>query len=138
MSTSGIGKKSFENSIYGLSLCFKDQEIEEAFMLAKTNLVMLTTGAKRFLIVIIIGYIVVYGLDAATALVSSVNYTFSCFEWILYSLFIPVIILEVTFYFFPNVSLFRGAPWTLMGALIAIERIYFYEPKGFYPNFGTE
>lgn len=139
MENSRLIKTQFEEFIHQYSLCFKDSELEEAFIQSKLNLELLTKSSKIFLILIVVGYLTVYGFDISLALLFTENYSEDTSELAVYSLFAPIFILESIFYFCPRFSEYRGIPWTILGCLITVERnLAFFASETFYPNFGEE
>ena len=135
----GLFKKSFEASIHGFSLRFKNEALENDYVAARTSLKLLSRSSRRFLLAAMAGYFAVYIIDIICAVATSPDYTYSPQVWGFTGLLIPIVIFEALCYCFDYLVPLRGTAFTVIGALVMFHNNFSnFEAKVFYPFVGTE
>ncbi len=139
MARSGLAFESFESSIRGFSLTFRDPELEKAYVQARADMKFLTVTTKRFLLMVLIGHFSFHLLDVCSALGINPDYTFSASTWAVYSLLLVIIAGEVLCFFCQRLTPFRGLSFSLLAGVVLLHTNFSnFEALVFYPFVGTE
>ena len=131
--------QSLEDSLNQTSLKFKDPELEAAYSESQASLRFLRTTTKRFIIFLLIGQFLLSIIDFIMASGASDNYSFTLETWIVSALVPIEILLELLFYCYSSLAVFRGLPMTILGTFIIFHNNYdTFQNRAFYPYNGTE
>ena len=135
----GLISQPFETSIHGFSLKFKDPELESRYLEGQVSLRYVNSGAKHFLLLILLGHGAVAILDIVAAAGVNPDYHFSLETWIVYSMLLVIAIMEITFYFYSSLSECRGLALTIIGGFALFHDNYdTFNSDQFYPSIGEE
>jgi len=135
----GLLHGTFDESIYPFTLKFNDVELETEYTIAKISMKLLTTSSKRFLIVILIGFILVVLLDMGSAMTDNPQYAFVIAGWAVYFTIFPTLAWEICCLFCNKISFYRGVAITIVGCLVLFFNSYsIYYEKIYYPYVGIE
>ncbi len=135
---SGLTQENFRSSIYGLSLRFRDPELEQLYTKARGTMKLTPQNSALFVFVAILGYVLLFASTMAMNTgIGSAGY----FELVpaLFSLVVvTMVLLEVLcFCGGQRFRQFRGVWVTVFGCLsIFINNVQKYEDLLYYPYIG--
>ncbi len=139
MEIDGLVHEKFDASVRAFTLSFKDPELESAYQTAKERFEFLSASSKRFLYVVMIGFLLIELDDAISASGINPAYSFTLCDWLTDLWFVPAFAFEAFFRVFKPLSKIRGSAVAAIGC-VGLFLCSFMDNagNGNYPDFGNE
>ncbi len=139
MSTRPKAAETFENSIAGFTLKFRNPTLESAYMCARMDFKLLSVATRRFLGAIVLAHLSFHLLDMYSAASANPNYAFSPQTWLAQSFLVLIIGGEALSYFCTRMSSLRGIFFTLFGLFMMLNTTFSaFCADVYYPFIGTK
>ncbi|MDR3549525.1 MAG: hypothetical protein P4M11_14875, partial [Candidatus Pacebacteria bacterium] len=136
-SITGLVQKDFDACIFTCSLCFKEQFMEDAYISARLSLALISINTKRFLVLILAGYIIMFSLDFAAKQGYGTPYEANPLSWYFVAMCPVIVLIEAMCYQFRVFYPFRGIATTVLGCLVSFHNCLADQADHvFYPYIG--